>query len=193
MYGFLKAWPGESIPPDSSRASGYYEDGDIDSFRAFRIFMKTIWPPQDCTNVSALYWPGFLWSPHCIRLYWRCPHCQLECWGTRAAYTLDYPPLRQIRHRRTPNEVRVRGKGTDFLGHHISDKGIWPLDDKVQALQDFPRPTFQRKLQKFLGLINFYHRFLNHGAAILKGRYCQICSKKFFYIFLWIQVHKKQP
>ena len=55
-----------------------------------------------------------------------------------------------------------------FLGHHVSSEGIRPLDDKVQAIRDFPRPESQRKLREFLGLINFYHRFLNHGAAILK-------------------------
>ena len=55
-----------------------------------------------------------------------------------------------------------------FLGHHVSEKGIRPLEDKVLAVRDFPRPDSQRKLREFLGLINFYHRFLNHGAAILK-------------------------
>ena len=55
-----------------------------------------------------------------------------------------------------------------FLQHHFSSKGIRPLDDKVQAGRDFPRPKSQRKLCEFLGLINFYHQFLNHGAAILK-------------------------
>ena len=59
-------------------------------------------------------------------------------------------------------------KELTFLGHHISSKGIRPLQDKVQAVRDFPRPNSQRKLREFLGLINFYHRFLNHGAAILK-------------------------
>ena len=35
-------------------------------------------------------------------------------------------------------------------------------------VRDFPRPYTQHKLREFLGLINFYHRFLKHGAAILK-------------------------
>ena len=59
-------------------------------------------------------------------------------------------------------------KELTFLGHHVNSKGIEPLNDKVEAVRDFPRPTSQRKLREFLGLINFYHRFLNHGAAILK-------------------------
>ena len=59
-------------------------------------------------------------------------------------------------------------KELNFLGHHVSDKGIRPLDDKVQVVRDFPRPTSQSRLREFWGLINFYHWFLNHGAAILK-------------------------
>ena len=55
-----------------------------------------------------------------------------------------------------------------FLEHHVSSSGIRPLDDKVQAVRDLPRPNTQCELRKFLGLIIFYHRFLNHGAAILK-------------------------
>ena len=59
-------------------------------------------------------------------------------------------------------------KELTFLGHHVSSSGIRPLEDKVQAVRDFPRPNTQRKLREFLGLINFYHWFLAHGAAILK-------------------------
>ena len=42
----------------------------------------------------------------------------------------------------------------DFLGHHVDSEGIRPLDEKVQAIRDFPQPTTQRKLRKFLGLVN---------------------------------------
>ena len=55
-----------------------------------------------------------------------------------------------------------------FLRHHISNSGIWPLKAKVQAVRDFLWPNMQHKLREFLGLINFYHWFLNHRAAILK-------------------------
>ena len=55
-----------------------------------------------------------------------------------------------------------------FLGHDVSISGIRPLEDKVQVVRDFPRPYTQRKLREFLGLINLYHQFLNHGAVILK-------------------------
>ena len=55
----------------------------------------------------------------------------------------------------------------DFLGHRISADGISPLPAKVKAIQEFPLPTSLRKLREFLGLINFYHRFVPHCAKIL--------------------------
>lgn len=48
----------------------------------------------------------------------------------------------------------------DFLGHTISDKGITPCSKKVEAIQSFPTPHSLKQLQRFVGMINYYHRFL---------------------------------
>ena len=56
----------------------------------------------------------------------------------------------------------------EFLGHHVSSQGIRPLEQKVKAVRDFPQSTSRRSLSTFLGMINFYHRFLPHGAEILR-------------------------
>jgi len=55
-----------------------------------------------------------------------------------------------------------------FLGHVVSAKGIAPLPDRVTAIQEFPRPTSTRKLREFLGLVNFYRRFVPHCADIVQ-------------------------
>ncbi len=55
----------------------------------------------------------------------------------------------------------------DFLGYHVDSTEIWPLDNKIEVIRDFPQPTNQRKLQ-FLGLVNFYRRFIPHGASLLQ-------------------------
>ncbi len=46
--------------------------------------------------------------------------------------------------------------------------GIRPLEEKVRAIREFPQPTTQRKLREFLGLVNFYHRFLPNCANTLQ-------------------------
>jgi cleavage and polyadenylation specificity factor subunit 1 len=54
----------------------------------------------------------------------------------------------------------------EFLGHHVSTAGAAPLADRVDAIRDFPKPVTVKQLQEFLGLINFYRRFLPAAAGI---------------------------
>ncbi|CAD7085746.1 unnamed protein product [Hermetia illucens] len=53
-----------------------------------------------------------------------------------------------------------------FLGHFISPEGIQPDPDKVQAISSFPRPKTVRELRRFLGMLNFYRRFLPKAAHL---------------------------
>jgi hypothetical protein len=48
----------------------------------------------------------------------------------------------------------------DFVGQCLSATGIDPLSSRVQAITEFPRPVTVKKLQAFLGLFNFYRRFI---------------------------------
>ncbi len=56
----------------------------------------------------------------------------------------------------------------DFLGHRISAAGVTPLWDNVQVILDFPKPTDCKAMQRFLGMINFYRRFLPGVAGTLR-------------------------
>jgi hypothetical protein len=55
-----------------------------------------------------------------------------------------------------------------FLGHNINASGISPMEKHVKALTDFPPPYDLKQLQRFLGLINFYQRFLPGIAGTLQ-------------------------
>lgn len=56
----------------------------------------------------------------------------------------------------------------EFLGHFVDCNGIRPLPDKVKAIIDFPRPESLRQLRRFLGLVNYYRRFIPECAAIVQ-------------------------
>lgn len=56
----------------------------------------------------------------------------------------------------------------DFLGHRLTCDGIKPLNDTVQAIENFPVPENKRKLWQFLGLVNFHRRFIPACARTLK-------------------------
>nr|VZI12855.1 unnamed protein product [Spirometra erinaceieuropaei] len=55
-----------------------------------------------------------------------------------------------------------------FLGHVVDSEGFKPVPDKVSAISTFPVPTTINQLRRFLGMVNYYHRFLPHGATILQ-------------------------
>ena len=59
----------------------------------------------------------------------------------------------------------------DFLGHRVTKDGIVPLPSKVEAITTFPRPVTIRALQEFLGMVNFYHRFLPRAAQTMRPMY----------------------
>ncbi len=52
----------------------------------------------------------------------------------------------------------------DFLGHRVSAAGIEPLPGRVQAIMDHPAPVTVKDMQNFLGVMNFYRRFVPAAA-----------------------------
>jgi hypothetical protein len=56
----------------------------------------------------------------------------------------------------------------EFLGHSVSTTGITPLESKVHVIRDFPLPQSLTKLREFLGLVNFYRRFIPQCSRILQ-------------------------
>lgn len=62
----------------------------------------------------------------------------------------------------------VFGSNTlDFLSHKISSEGIAPSQERVEAIANFPEPTNVKQIQRFLGMINYYHRFVPKLAETL--------------------------
>ena len=55
-----------------------------------------------------------------------------------------------------------------FLGHGVSAAGVTPLGGHVSALTSVSRPTTPKELQRFLGVFNFYRRFLPAVALTLQ-------------------------
>ncbi|KAK3100735.1 hypothetical protein FSP39_024398 [Pinctada imbricata] len=47
-----------------------------------------------------------------------------------------------------------------YLGHKINAKGVFPVKDKVEAIKNAPQPRNVSELKAFLGMLNYYHRFL---------------------------------
>ena len=65
-----------------------------------------------------------------------------------------------------PTKCELGVSKLHFLGHEVDSAGIRPLPEKVNAIQEFPLPETRKKLREFLGLINFYHRFIKNCATL---------------------------
>ena len=53
----------------------------------------------------------------------------------------------------------------------MSEKGIETNPKKIEAIQKWPIPTNITETQSFLGLCNYYHKFIKDYAKIAKPLY----------------------
>jgi hypothetical protein len=54
----------------------------------------------------------------------------------------------------------------DFLGHVVSDQGIQTDPAKLSAIVDWPKPRSTTELRSFLGLANFYRKFVKDYSRV---------------------------
>ena len=55
----------------------------------------------------------------------------------------------------------------EFLGHTVSARGALLLHSNLEAVQKFPEPAINKEMQVFLGMVNFYGRFIPNAAHTL--------------------------
>lgn len=53
-----------------------------------------------------------------------------------------------------------------YLGHIVDEAGVSPDPEKVSAIRDTELPLTTRGLRRFLGMVNFYRRFIPHAADV---------------------------
>ncbi len=54
----------------------------------------------------------------------------------------------------------------DFLGHRVGREGLTQETAKTQAMIDWQQPTKKRQVQQFLGLANYYRKFVEGFSDI---------------------------
>ncbi|GFY61406.1 retrovirus-related Pol polyprotein from transposon opus [Trichonephila inaurata madagascariensis] len=55
-------------------------------------------------------------------------------------------------------------KMKELSGYLVNKDGILPLPEKVELIANYKQPTTVRDLRKFLGILNFYRKFLPKAA-----------------------------
>ena len=59
----------------------------------------------------------------------------------------------------------------EYLGHLIDKDGLHPSPSKVKAVKDAPTPSNLTELRAFLGLINYYRKFIPNVSTELSTLY----------------------
>jgi hypothetical protein len=57
-------------------------------------------------------------------------------------------------------------KGIKYLGHNVDKQGICPDPKKVEAVLTWPDPENVHNVRSFLGLVNYFWKFIDHYSEI---------------------------
>ena len=70
----------------------------------------------------------------------------------------------------------------EYLGHRISKEGLQPTEAKVRAVAEAPEPQQVDELRSFLGLVNYYGKFLPSLASTAAPLY-RLLQKKAHWVW----------
>lgn len=62
-------------------------------------------------------------------------------------------------------------KQVEYLCHHIDKDGIHPTAEKLRAIDEAPEPQNITQLRAYLGLLNYYSKFIPMLSSHLKSLY----------------------
>lgn len=63
-----------------------------------------------------------------------------------------------------PSKCNLGTSEVVFLGYHVSGDGTQPPKDRIQTLLNFPPPATVQGMRRFLGMLNYYRRFVPRAA-----------------------------
>ena len=65
-----------------------------------------------------------------------------------------------------PAKCKLFSDEITFVGFKVTRQGVQPDDEKVKVIKEFRKPTSQFDVQSYLGLVNFYRRFIPNFSTL---------------------------
>ena len=59
-------------------------------------------------------------------------------------------------------KCKFRLESVSYVGHLFTKDGLKPDDEKIKAIKEMPVPENRKALQRFLGMLNYLHKFIEN-------------------------------
>ena len=83
-----------------------------------------------------------------------------------ATLTELFRRLRNARLTARPSKCFIGQRDIEFLGHVIEHGKVSPRPEKLKSIQEIDTPQTKRELRSFLGVTNYYRKFIPNYSAI---------------------------
>lgn len=90
-----------------------------------------------------------------------------------------FEKFRQANLRLSPSKCHFLRQEVKYLGHVISEKGVATDPEKISKVINWPEPKCHEELQSFLGLCNYYRRFVQDYSTISNPLWKTVNRKPF--------------
>ena len=77
-----------------------------------------------------------------------------------------------------PEKYKLKVREVGFLGVVIEPDGIKMEEEKVKEVLEWPIPKYVKEVQKFLGLANYYHQFIEGFASVVRPLHDMVKKNK---------------
>lgn len=67
-----------------------------------------------------------------------------------------------------PSKCEFGRSEIEFLGYIVNSEGVKPVAQRVEAINNFSKPQTVKELRRFLGMVNFYRRFIPKAAEMMQ-------------------------